>query len=82
MVLVVAAIAGAEIGEVRHEFDGLDPFEPSLSRARSLAWPPRRVAEDADRRPVHLIGEDGRLASHVVDFMDVVITANFGTVRE
>jgi hypothetical protein len=56
MVLIMAALARTEIGEVVHKFDRRDPLDHLEAQLILASQTQRRAMQHADRRTVHLVG--------------------------
>ena len=58
VVLIITALACAEISEVMHEFDRCDPLDHLETQLIFASQPQRSAMQYADGRAVHLVGED------------------------
>ncbi len=63
-----------------NELDRRDPLDHLETQFVLAAQPQGRAMQDADWRPIHLIGEDRQFMAHVLDAMDVIISAAVGPV--
>src|SRR6185312_16704649 len=75
MILVIAALSRAEVGEVPNKLDRRDPLDHLEAQLVLTPQPQRRAMEDAHRRPVHFVGENGQSMPHVAKLVNVVIAA-------
>src|SRR5215469_1979542 len=82
MVLVVAALPGAEMGEALDELDGLDPFDHLEAQLELVAQPQRSAVQLVERLAVHLVGEDGQVVAHVLDLVSVVVQSALWALGE
>src|SRR6185437_7296104 len=82
MILVVTALAGAEVRVLMHELDGLDPLHHLEAELVLTAQPQRRAVDQRQWRAVHLIGEDGQRMPHVSQVVHVVVDAAIGAFGE
>src|SRR5579883_2211061 len=82
VIFVIATLAGPKIGEVSHELDRSDPFDHLEAQFVLATQPKWRAMQNAERLPVHLIGEDSQAVAHVVYLVDVVVAASRGALRE
>src|SRR5215470_12559804 len=74
MVLVVAALTGAQVLEVIDELDGFDPLDLLEPEFVLAAETERRAVIDVQRLPVHFVSQQRQLMLHVAKSVDVVIT--------
>src|SRR5215469_1232229 len=82
VVLVVAPLAGSEVGEIRDEIDGFDPLDVFEAQFVLAAKPQRRSVQYADRLSIHFIGQKCQMVGHVFETMDIVIPPAFASFGE
>src|SRR5215470_1225932 len=75
MVLVVAALPRAEMGEALDELDGLDPLDHLEAQLELVAQPQRSAVQLVERLAVHLVGEGDGVGDEPVDAQGVVAEA-------
>ena len=82
MVLVVAAVAAADLVDAGDQLDPLDPLDLLEPELHLVAQPQRGAVAERQRFAVHVEGQHGQLAAHLLDRMGVVVDAAVGTLAE
>jgi hypothetical protein len=82
VVLVVAAVAPTDLGEVRDELDAGDPLHLLEAELDLVAQAQRRAVAVGQRLAVHVVGEHGEGVAHLLDGVRVVVEAPLRPVAE
>ena len=82
MIFVITTLAGAQVGEIMYELDGPDPFDHLEAQLVLASQPEWGSMKHVERRSIHFIGEQGQPVPHVLNCVNVVVTATFGTFGE
>src|SRR5450756_1523795 len=82
VVLVVAAIAATDVGEVGDELHAFDPLALLEAQLGLVAQPERGTVTEGQRRSVHVVGQHRQVIAHLLDGVGVVVDAFVGAVPE
>ena len=82
VVLVVAAVAAADLGVVGDELDALDPLDLFEAELDLVAEPQRGAVAERQGLVVHVVGEHREVVAHVLDRVRVVVDALVGSFAE
>ncbi len=82
MIFVISTLAGAQVPEIAHKLDRLDPFDHLESQLVLAAQSEWSAMQKVERLSVHLIGKDGQLMAHVSHGVNIVVNAALRPFRE
>lgn len=80
MIFVIPALAGSQVCEIVDELYGFDPFDHLEAQLILASQSKRGSVQHAKRRSVQLIGKQGQLVPHVLNLVNIIVTAAVGPI--